>query len=185
MHPPATILIVGKRATGKSTHARKLIQELCLDVKDGVIVDPCGGYMTRDAEFFPSPNADLVTQENMHYEYNPNIIKNLIERQEQTQRKSFVLLDNCFYTNDWYKNQYIEDLFTRAAKLHLVLICTLSFPMYVPFVLDKIILLPDNYSPSVRRLYDRFGSATFSSFEQFKETFERNTSSNKCFVIDT
>lgn len=170
----ASILIIGKRATGKTTLAQHLIKTICKG-QEGIAIDPRSGYHHNTTSSYE----DIIEKNNVHVNYDTQVVANMIARQAKTRQASFLVMDNCLWDNSWHNDKNIRSLFCCNKNLHTTFILTMSYPLMIPPELrsniDYVFLFRDTYKNNIKRVYDQYGGM-FETFEQFKDVFERATS---------
>lgn len=107
---PTRIIITGKSNTGKSIYAKTLIYYLADNIDKLIIISPT---------FEDSPFKDIEGDISINYEYDPEIIRDIIEDQknklnnDEELEEIVILFDDCILDIN-KSDKYFESLFTRA-----------------------------------------------------------------------
>ena len=128
-----TVVLIGKRDTGKSF--------LCRDLLSYHQKIPAGSVISGTEaanEFY----GGMVPPIFIHEEYQPAIIENLLKRQKNLINKrkedksidprSFLILDDCLYDNTWIKDQNVRSLFMNGRHYHILFILTMQYALGIP-----------------------------------------------------
>ena len=187
------VLCIGRRGTGKSS----LIKDLLWHKQRfpiGTVVNGNEGATPFYSSFLPS----LF----IHEEFNPTIIKNLLERQDEIatrikgatesgvtsiiDRRAFICLDDCFYDNKWISDKYARSLFMNGRHYGLLSILAIQYPMDILPVLcdqvDYVFIFNEVRVSARRRIYEQFANI-FPTFELFCQIMDQCTKDYECLVI--
>jgi hypothetical protein len=190
---PPTIVIIGKRGTGKST----LIKDLLWHMRKTPLFVCMSG--TEEGNGF---YGKFIHPLCVHDGYKPEIISNIISQQRHKMKKCIkekvepntkpnlgvgILLDDCGYDKKIMKQKDIYFLFMNGRHYKICFIVSLQYMMGMPPDLrtniDFVFCLRENISSNQKRLYDNFFGC-FSKFSHFQETFNACTNNHECIVLD-
>lgn len=191
----ATILVIGKRGSGKSFFVRDLLYHK-RDIPIGTVIsasEECN-------EFYGQMCPKLF----IHYEYTPEILANLLKRQKIVTKKmrnqqamygksnidpyAFLILDDLMYNaNQWMKDISIKDIFMNGRHFNLMFLVTMQFALgLVPAFrnnADIVVIFREPIMSNRRRLYDHY-AGMFPSFEIFCQVMNQCTENYECLVIN-
>jgi len=186
------IVIIGKRATGKSTLARDIVSTKYPNIP-GVVVDPSNpNHPHPYASLVPSP---IIHNESLNEEQ--EIIKCLLERQKLALQKqlsdnaydprAYLVLDSCFYVPRWSQHPSMRKLLTNSRQLHTSIIITLQYPSRYENMdsADYVFMFKERSTSERRRFFDYFGGI-FPDYATFESILDQCTSDPySCLVIST
>lgn len=182
------VMMIGKTNTGKSF----LIRDLLFynrDLPIGTVISPT----EESTGFFKK----MVPKMFIHYEYEPRIIENFVNRQKSICKKflnkndvdcrGFLILDDCMYDESWQKDKNIRYCFMNGRHNKIFFILTSQYAMGIPpklrAQLDYIFLLRENIYANRKRLYEQY-AGMFPTFDSFCQVFEQCTENYECLVIN-
>lgn len=183
---PCTILIIGKRNSGKTTVVASLARIL-RHIPYGVCCS-----CTEDANSYWSNHIPPVF---IHGEYNETITQNLIEMQRRQVQKvgkenvspCFAIYDDIMYDTSFARQKSTRELFMNGRHFKISLLLTAQYCMDLPPALrtniDFVFILKDPIRKNRQRLYDNF-AGIFPKFEDFCDALDQTTESYECMVID-
>lgn len=188
-----TVVLIGKRDTGKSFLVRDLLyyQQYI----------PIGTVVSGSEEgngFY----GKMVPKLFIHNEYNTAIIENVLRRQKSvlkqikiemdTYKKSsidprtFVILDDCLYDGTWARDKLMRLLFMNGRHWEILLIITMQYPLGIPPTMrtniDFVFILRENIIANRKRIYDNY-AGMFPTFEAFCQVMDQCTENYECLVI--
>lgn len=189
----SVVVFIGKRNTGKSF----LIRDLLWHKRNFPIGTVISG--TEGANAFYS---QIVPSLLIHEEFNPNIIANVLKRQQiltkqmnkerevkgntQLDRRNFFIMDDCMFDNRWVTDKFIRSLFMNGRHYGILYILALQYVMGIPPVLrgnvDYVFILRENLVSSRKRIYEQF-AGIFPTFEFFCQIMDQCTENYECLVI--
>jgi hypothetical protein len=189
-----TVLVIGKRATGKSFLVRDLLS-YHQDLPVGTVIS------TKEQvdEFYTK----MIPEKFIHAECTTNLIEKFRIRQDnisKTRRndvgfygkslidpRAFLVLDNCFFDRYWVKDNNMKYLIFNNRQIYLFLIITMSYPMTIPpnikANMDFVFIFRENSQSSRKLIYESYAHM-FSSFEVFSQVMDQFTQNYDCLVID-
>lgn len=187
----ASIVLLGKRNTGKSTLVKDTLYHH-RNIPYGQVISP-----TDKANPFYS---NFVPKRLIHPEYDRQIIKKFQERQERAKEKfgnavgenkkdyrAFIILDDCLANNSWQKDVEMRSLLMNGRHYGIMLLITMQYPLGVGPQLrtnfDIIFILRENIIGNRKRIYDNY-AGMFPSFESFCQVMDTCTEDYECLVIN-
>jgi len=180
------VLIVGRRATGKTSLAKHLLT--IMNPANVTIFNP------KSQEY---PNSSSLRE---YDEYTEDRVHVAIQTQKSVVRhyhkqgkclecpQACIVFDNCMYNTDWNKHRSMMELFMNGRFLHTHVIMTTSMTFgMLPMIrcnLDYVFLFKEHQMNARRRIYEQF-AGMFETFEEFCQTFDRYTAEPySCIVIN-
>lgn len=176
IHPGSTIVIIGKRATGKTLMALDLLFQH-RDIPFGRVVSPVPAQDGSDKYLIPS--------DCFHECITPELIYNVLTRQEgmidsnnsnHADPRAFLLVDSCIYEGLTRKDHGLGNLIQNAHHLKILLIVCMQYaigmPPQVRDKVDYVFILRENMLNNRKRLFDMYGHM-FSTFLEFCSVLDR------------
>jgi len=184
------VVMIGKRNTGKSYLIRDLLYHK-RDIPIATAISP-----TEMANKFYT---NLIPKMFIHYEYQTNILKNIMKRQKKLVKRiqagendidprAIFIMDDCMYDNKgWQNDKYIRYLFYNGRHYSIgPYILTLQYAMGIPPTLrtqiDYVFLLRENVIANRKRLYEQF-AGFIPTFDMFCHVMDQCTENFECLVI--
>lgn len=185
-----TVILIGKRNTGKSFLIRDLFYHH-QDIPAGICISPT----EKANRFF----GDFIPPIFIHDEYDPAIIEGLISRQKKLVRKKrkdskyndtdirvFCIMDDCLYDESWQKDKCIREIFMNGRHYKILYLLTSQYPLGIkPLMrsnIDWVFILRENIVSNRKRIYDNY-AGMFPTFEIFNQTMDACTENYECLVI--
>jgi hypothetical protein len=179
-----TIILVGKRGTGKSVLMKDLAYQLrhafdfgiaCAPNKDTVDVFK---EFVPDTYIYPDFTPDIIDQ----------IIENIKKLQEYNHRpRIFILADDCMKDKKVFKHPAIAELANNGRHYSICLIICVQYLMDVPpnfrMNADYVFALADNDPGTREKLFKEF-FGIFGSKEYFGAAFDEFTRDRACIFVD-
>lgn len=184
----SSILIIGKRRSGKSWIMRNLIEHY-KNIPGGAVISPMDQLSWFYKFFFP----DLY----IHYDTKGNIMKKVLLRQRlmmqnEKEDKSidpsgFLVMDDCLsQMKSWARDQTIREILMNARDYKLTYLLSMQTPIGIPtdlrLNLDYVFLLKEDSSINRKKLYNNYASL-FPTFESFDKVFTECTKDFGCMII--
>ena len=189
----STVVLVGKRRSGKSVLTKDLMYHM-RHIPIGTVISG-----TEDVNPFFS---DAVPSICIHNEYRPEIVVKVIERQKAVVTKwytevktvgtssidphSFLIMDDCLFDASWTKDTVIRYLFMNGRHLKILLLITMQYAMGIGPVLrtnvDYVFIFRENIMQNRKRLYECY-AGMFPTFEAFCSVMDQCTENFECLVI--
>ena len=190
---PPTIVVIGKRGSGKSTliadlmwHMRRIPMFICMSG-------------TEEGNGFYKKHMHPLL---IHGEYKKDIVSNLIKQQKDKLKKCIkagidpntrpdlgtgLLLDDCGFNKRLFYQEDMRLLFMNGRHWKICFITSLQYMMGIPPDLrtniDFVFCLRENIVANQKRLYDNFFGC-FKKFSHFQEAFNACTENYECLVLD-
>ncbi len=190
---PPTIVVIGKRATGKSTLIKDLMEKMS---KIPMFVVMSG---TEEGNGYYK---EFVHPLCVHGDYKPDVVSNIINQQKNKLKKCIklninpnerpdlgvgLLLDDCGYDKKIMNQKDIRLLFMNGRHWKICFLVSLQYMMGMPPDLrtniDFVFCLRENIAANQKKLYDNFFGC-FKKFSHFQETFNACTNNYECLVLD-
>lgn len=197
MGSPPTIVIIGKRGTGKSI----LIKDLIFFLR-GIGIFVCMSGTEEGNEFYKSILHPLC----IHGSYNKGVVTGLIKNQKKKLKQlnaqgidpltkpqaaasitNGLLLDDLGYDKKVMKENDIRQIFMNGRHWKICFIVSLQYMMDISPDLrtniDFVFVLRDNIKSNQERLWKYFFGC-FQKFSQFQQAFTTCTDDYHCLVLD-
>ncbi len=190
---PPTIVVIGKRGTGKST----LIADLLFFMKEIPQLIVMSGTEEGNG-FYKKYFHQLM----IHNDYNEEIVNRLIDQQKTKLKAcnkadidpntrpslgSGLLLDDCGYRTNIMNKENIRLLFMNGRHFKILFIVSLQYMMGLhPSLrtnIDYVFCLRENIVDNQIKLYKYFFGC-FKKFSHFQEVFNEFTNDYGCLVLD-
>lgn len=189
-----TVVLVGKRDTGKSFLVRDLLY-YHRDTPLGTVISP-----TESANNFYTP---IVPSIFIYEEYSSDTVARFVQRQKIITKKirkqqklygssnidprAFIILDDCLYdAKSWTSDTNIKLLFLNGRHYKALFLITMQYPLGIPPALrsnvDYAFILRENNLGNRKRLYDNF-AGMIPSFDYFCQIMDQCTENYECLVI--
>jgi hypothetical protein len=180
----ASVVLIGKRITGKTTLAQHLLGSFA-DIPRGFVV-------SQHSDDYGFEHQDIQC----HEEYDQEALKTFLQEQKQRIRacrkreaqedcRAFVLLDDHILQQN-RANKYIHYLFTNGRNYRLLVVILLQYPCLPPKLranTDYVFMFRDNVLSSRRKLFEHFGGM-IDKFETFNTVLEHCTDDYGTLVYD-
>lgn len=147
-----SIMIIGKRATGKTVLVKDLLQYI--------------------------PFEQLVTFNSTDKEYSEDSLQKFLMERKTTLRhqRACVVFDGCMYDKSCWKLEPMHDLYTNTRFLRTHIIMVMDYPMVLPPIflccVDYVFIFYNEHIPSRKRLYEDY-TGMFPTFEDFCQVFDQ------------
>lgn len=175
------IIIVGKRATGKTTLIKHILEKSNSSYR----------YLFQ---IYCERWGDLSYEYDKHDDLEKHIVIDsiseyfhLIEKviKEKSNKTRSLIFDDVIYENNIFSNNTFLELFTNNRQLNINTIVALSYLQRININnIDYIFILRENNQSNRKRIFDSFGRV-FNSFEEFNNILDYYSNLNKynCLVI--
>lgn len=188
----ATILLAGKRRTGKSFALRYLMWTMAREFYGGVVISKTNKLNHFWEQFLP--------KEFIHNKYDRRIIDNVFKRQEsiindpdmpkkekEQKLKFFILLDDIIGTKDLRYDEEFEDIYTLGRHYHVCLFITSQYARaFNPTIrgnFDYCFMFKSRSHKQREALYEEW--AEVMPKDAFLATLDFYAQDNRCLVADT
>lgn len=189
-----TVVLLGKRDTGKSTVAKDILF-YHRDMPMGTVICPTEPVNPTYSKFIPSIF--------VHDEYDAAIVDKLMQRQRKVKNlimeqeakysnsdidsRVFLIMDDCGADADaWAKSKQIRNLFMNGRHSNVLVLITMQYPMGIPPTLrsniDFVFILRENVMSNRRRIWENY-AGIFRTFDLFCEVMDQCTENYEMLVI--
>lgn len=189
----AIVCMIAKRNSGKSWVCRDILWHK-KHIPGGTIISKTDKLSSFYGDFFPSLY--------IHYNYDPVILENVLDRQKFILQKldakkkegkqfdphSILIMDDCMADkNAWKKDQSIQEIFMNGRHYKLMYILTMQYSLGIEPALrsniDYVFILYDDFFTNQRRIHDHY-AGMFHKFEVFRKVFLECTQDYGCMVVN-
>lgn len=189
----STVVMLGKRNTGKSVLVRDLLFYK-RHIPIGTVISA-----TESANGFYQKHvpANLI-----HEEFSTDLVRGVLGRQKMMLEKNdeevkkfgsvktdpncFLILDDCLFDNSWSKTKEMRYVFMNGRHLKILSIITMQYPLGIPPALrtniDYVFILRDNVFSNRKRIYEQY-AGMFPTFDLFCQIMDQCTENYECLVI--
>jgi Poxvirus A32 protein len=185
--PFSTIVLIGKRNTGKSV----LVTDIVHRFKDMSAIVVMSGTEAGNRHF-----QQYVPDSFVYNDYNPDAIAGIIKRQtalidKGMSRESIgilVVLDDCSYDkNALNRDKNLRFMFMNGRHLGITTILTTQYAMDISsglrYNIDYVFAFKDNTFTNKERLYKNF-FGVFNKAKEFYTVFDQIAVGYDCIVLD-
>ena len=181
----SSILIIGKRATGKTFLVKNILHRYNNLIPNGLVIVP--------SEIFEPAYKDFIPESCIFNNLNEDILENLLLRQslliakdnKNINSSAYLVLDNCLSRKSDYHKKNLKEILLHGGLYNLTTILTVSTPLSLisENKFDYVFLLREDSLINKNKLWNEYGSM-FPTFEMFNEMFMRCTEDYGAMVID-
>jgi hypothetical protein len=162
------IVIIGKRATGKTILVQDLLTKFQMEKNLGIITPYINEYDGMEA------------YGKIYGVYENDVVDNFIN-----QNVDVIVFDDCLYDTKWSKHKSLENCF-MSKKINVFL--SIGYPLGLHNSFKSNIgftfIFQDSYEPNKKRIFKQYCAHLFETFEQFLKVFDNITQQKYvCFVI--
>lgn len=189
MTKPTSILIIGKRGSGKSIIARDILNSIRDKTHVGIAISP----KNKTGEFYSIPETCV------HCDFQSKIIEKILFDQKTIIKKSkenkqlsmindaFVIMDDCLFSKSkWHKDPIVTELIFNGRFHSITYILTAQHPLELSpeakCNFDYVFLLYDDNIKNQKKMYQQYGGM-FSDFESFRQIYNQLTENFGAMVI--
>ncbi len=178
-----TIVIIGRRATGKTYLIKDLLSNFQTIPVATVVT---GADRATYSQFIPSVF--------IYNTYDQEITKRVLLRQEKCleqakpdqDSRTMVVFDDCFLNNKWSKDKHMRNLFLNARHMKAMPIFSMQYPLDLPPMfrtnIDYTFIFGETEKTCLNKIYQIYGSI-FPSFIAFCAVLEQVSENHGCLVI--
>jgi hypothetical protein len=194
--PNATILLLGRRRSGKSFLCRDIFYHH-KEIPRGIIFSG-----TENANpFF----GDFIPDTFIHSEYDSELIETVLVNQGKKVRKTrqsglskdgllpsnrfFIVLDDMLAdASAWKKEKTIQEIFFNGRHFNIFFILTMQYPLGIPPALrsniDYVFIFNEPSIKNRKKIYDDY-AGMIPTFDHFQNILDSCTQNFECLVIKT
>lgn len=183
LKPTSTVLICGKRNTGKSVVAYNLMHTLSDKV------DACAVFCPTESN--QGLYRRCLPPSHIHPQYSPEVMRRVLDVQKQQHDRGhgsdvLVVLDDCMIRGGKdLQGPEMMTLYLNGRHRHVGCIITAQYGMFLTpsqrSNLDVVIATRENVYSNRERLYKQF-MGVFPTFEEFARVFQACTSNYETLV---
>ena len=184
MKPNRTILIVGKRGTGKSTLLKDILYHIRKRVDTGFAISPTQDTIRMFEDCFP--------RSHIYNEYNLEVVRTLLNSltsltEQKKTREIVFTLDDCMFDKGIMKTKEMREIHMNGRHLHMWFINCVQYLMdlgpELRSQIDYVFVLKENVISSRQKLHKYF-FGIFEKYEEFSLVMDKCTNSHECLVLD-
>lgn len=177
------ILMIGKRAAGKTQLCIDIMQELynTKKVDEFIVISPNDKYQKKYT---------FVDLKYVFCEYKSEIIEKILDRQHMCIEKKtpinlMIIFDDCLNNHRSIDKPLLELLFNaRCYKITYIITCGYPLlPVELRSNFDYVFLFHEDYISNQKRLYDHY-AGMFPTFETFRQILLELTNNHSALVIN-
>ena len=181
--PTSTVVILGKRNTGKSVLIRDLLFHLRDKIQAAVVFSPTDASQDSFGQYIPP---SLI-----HDDYNPHVLSKLLQTQREQWKRGhgshvMCVLDDCAYNKTIFNGKPLRDLAMNGRHQKCGLMMSLQYCMDLPVALrsqiDVVIACREQILANKARLHQQF-FGQFSSLQEFSRVMDRCTANYEVLVL--
>jgi hypothetical protein len=182
----STILIIGKRRTGKSVLIADIMKHM-RDIPKGIVFSGTESVNPFYNRFIP----DLY----IHHEYKPAIVQEIFKAQRKKVRREgkhennnmFIIMDDVLSSaEDWKNDQTIKEIFFNGRHYNIFYILAIQYGLGITPNLrngvDYTFIFKENILKSRKMLHESFCGAV--PFKIFQQILDSTTENHECLVVD-
>lgn len=184
MKQDRTILIVGKRGTGKSTLLKDVMYHLRKKVDIAFAMTPTLDTIRMFEECIPRS----LIYNDYSLEMVQNILSNLkaLEHQQKV-RHAMLCLDDTMYDKSVLKSKEMREIHMNGRHFHLTFINCVQYVMdlgpEMRSQIDYVFALKENIISNRQKLHKYF-FGMFEKFSEFALVMDKTTANYECLVLD-
>ncbi len=185
--PNSTILVLGKRRSGKSW----LLRDICYHHKS--IAYPIVFSGTEEASPFFS---DFIPNIFIHSAYDRTVLSDAIDIQKRRIGKEdgkddrmLIMIDDMLDSaSEWGKDSLIKHIFFNGRHYNIFFILTMQYPIGIPASLrsniDYVFVFAEPSIKNRKKIFDDYGGM-FPTFNHFSRTLDICSENYECLVLKT
>jgi len=174
------ILIIGKRGSGVTTLANEIMNGVEPVIKCMTSFVAMGEIVQEINTCFDGINKSATcdfTYDGLDDAFDA-FVKYKKNSQSSQSSQSWVLFDDCIFSRNAWSNKTIQELMNRGQELNTSLIITMSYPLYFPpdvaKLLDFVYVMPVGFN-YIQQIYDTHvkPKSNDTSFASFVESYKQ------------
>jgi len=177
-----TIMVLGKRATGKTSLIIDLIKHFKSSTNINKVIIICPTDKTQSKY--------LEVSDCIHHSFNDTIIEEILNERmndkDKLKEQILIVLDDCLYSKEGFETKVMREIIYNSRHLNISFILSMQFPLQINVTLrinfDYVFLFKDTNKSTQKLIHDHY-CGMFSEFETFKETLLQNTMDYNSMVI--
>ena len=182
--PDATIMVVGKRRTGKSTLIRDIMRSMAGKLDFGIAM--CGSEDTSKAM------AEYIPQSCIYDDFSAAALDVLLRVQQKgvaagTCKPVYLVMDDTMYDKQTLKSKNMRMLFMNGRHRKIFFLCAVQYLMDIPpdirTNVDYLFVLKENVLSNREKLHKQF-FGMFAEYKDFSVVMNSCTSGFQCMVLD-
>ena len=186
MKSDATVLVVGKRGTGKSTLLNDILYHMRDKLQFGIAMSPTEEATETLAEIMPRSCVydsfdDAAVARILNFQ------KHAVKSKKQSFRSMFIILDDCMYDAATLKGKNIREVFMNGRHRKIFFINAVQYMMDIPSALrgqiDYVFAMRDNIINQREKLW-KFFFGMFADFKDFSRVMDSCTEDYNCIVLN-
>jgi energy-coupling factor transporter ATP-binding protein EcfA2 len=183
MKKDATVLLLGKRGTGKSTLLNDIMYHMHEAFNFGIAMSP-----TEESSQMLS---ELLPRSCVYNDFAEDAVGRMLKYQKKNvkrnPRKMFIIMDDCAYDSRTLKGKNIREVFMNGRHRKIFIINAVQYMMDVPSFLrgqvDYVFAMRDNIIDQREKLW-KFFFGMFSDYKDFSAVMDNCTQDRGCIVIN-
>ena len=192
VHDYPTIVVIGKRATGKTT----LINEV-LTLKSVSCYRVFNPLRLVNLPVNPT-SSEYPASHDTYDEFDPNILQSILDKHKTqiefkhteplTLNEQWVIIDDAIFKPSDLNSTALREVFMNGRCMKVGIVLSMSYPMklcqYIISNIDYVFLFRDDREENIKRAYQMYLSK-FTTFDTFLTMFKHATDQPySCLVID-
>ena len=184
----ATIMVYGKRGSGKSIFVKDMMYHL-QDIPRGIVISASEKHRPFYSDFIPDTF--------IFYEYDPEILAKIALRQQEQvkadggptpKNNTFIVMDDVLSdVQTWKRDKTLRSFFLEGRHMSIFYCIVMQYSLALPPDLrsnfDYIFIFRDNSLDNRDKLYKNFGGP-IGDRKMFDAMMDQGTSDNHCIVIN-
>lgn len=161
-----TIVVIGKRATGKTTLIKHMIHELDSIKRVIVVTTVTDDIRTQHAKT-EWTGFDKLSNKYVHVydDYDPCIIDSVMKSSDS--HECAIVLDNCLYPCALKRNKSLKKLVTQSKVKVFIAIQYPMLPKWLISATSGFCIFQDNNTSNRKRMYDMAGHLVCNTLDEF------------------
>lgn len=179
-----TILVLGKRGSGKTTLVKDIVFNLRKKLDTGFVITPTIDTQIEFEDCFPKSH--------IYDEYNIETVRNIVDSAESLkaqniERHILLIVDDCMYDNSVMKTVEMRKIHMNGRHFNITLINSVQYLMDIgPAIrgqIDYVFCLKEGTKSTREKLYKYF-FGIFQKFSEFEMAMDKCTENHGVLVLD-